>query len=384
MIALVLVTLAPASGARAANPNLSLFPASANLFIGGPAVNIGQIVGVVPGGPGLGSFGVTYTYDPTLVSIDLAPGPLLGSTGRTVSCATSRPFATQSRIACTSTGAQPGATGSGVLVNLTVHQIPGMRLRADGNSDKLAVLDTIPQTTSMLDVQAQPLVISRTADVLITVRALQGDVTANCVVDIYDEQAILGRFGVTPGDLLYSTLYDLIPATPDGQINAFDLQFVMARVGSTCDAPVPPEPPQTVNPDDVDDDNVSNGSDNCPTVYNPDQTNTDGNNAARHLGGQDLLGDACDSDADGDGYTAAQEAAVTPPKSDLSYCKIMRADVDGDGVVSILDLTKVAANFAQAVPPAPARNDQDGDNVISIQDIARQAAVFTQPVTACP
>jgi alpha-tubulin suppressor-like RCC1 family protein len=43
---------------------------------------------------------------------------------------------------------------------------------------------------------------------------------------------------------------------------------------------------------DTDDDGVVDCADNCPTVYNPDQGNLDG----------DSLGDACDCDADGDGY----------------------------------------------------------------------------------
>lgn len=39
---------------------------------------------------------------------------------------------------------------------------------------------------------------------------------------------------------------------------------------------------------------VANNTDNCPTVFNPDQANLDG----------DALGDACDNDVDGDGRTA--------------------------------------------------------------------------------
>ena len=58
-------------------------------------------------------------------------------------------------------------------------------------------------------------------------------------------------------------------------------------------------------------------------------------------------------------------------------CPIMRADVDGDGAVSILDLTRVAQYFTQSVPPAPARYDQDGDNLISILDLTQMAQVFT-------
>jgi pimeloyl-ACP methyl ester carboxylesterase len=88
------------------------------------------------------------------------------------------------------------------------------------------------------------------------------------------------------------------------------------------------------------------------------------------------------ADTDGDGYTDKQE--IDMGKDPSTYCNIMRADVDGDGAVSILDLAKVAVYFTQPIPPAPARYDQDGDNKISILDLARMAQVFTQHVSACP
>ena len=47
--------------------------------------------------------------------------------------------------------------------------------------------------------------------------------------------------------------------------------------------------------DDGDGDGIADGSDNCPNVSNPDQTDTDG----------DGIGDACDSDKDGDGFSVA-------------------------------------------------------------------------------
>ncbi len=55
---------------------------------------------------------------------------------------------------------------------------------------------------------------------------------------------------------------------------------------------------------------------------------------------------------------------------------IARADVTGDGVVSISDLGKVALWFGQDVPPAPASYDQTGDNKITIGDVGKQALVF--------
>ena len=384
-IALLAIALLAASSVPRAHSDadLALYPAWTNLFIGGPDAAVGQVVGVVPAGSGLGAFDITYTYDPALLDIDLAPGPMLGSTGRSTSCTPSQPAPNQARLVCSSSGAMPGAVGSGLLVLLTAHQLPGMTLRAEATSNLLAVFDTLPPTVSLIDTQGQTLTLSHTADVLITVRPLEGDVTGDCDVDIYDEQSILGRFGSVPGDGVYSSFYDLVPAVPDGQINAFDLQYVIDRVPSTCASPMPPQPPQTVNPEDADDDEISLGSDNCPNAYNPAQANSDGTNTSLGRAGQDSLGDACDADKDGDGYGAVQETGVTPPKSDLTYCAIMRADIDGDGVVSILDISSVATNFSQAVPPAPARQNQDGDTAISILDLAKQAAHFTGHVSDC-
>ena len=53
------------------------------------------------------------------------------------------------------------------------------------------------------------------------------------------------------------------------------------------------------NYEDSDGDGVPDITDNCPTVYNPDQADTDG----------DRIGDACDSDADGDGMPSTYEQA---------------------------------------------------------------------------
>ena len=133
---------------------------------------------------------------------------------------------------------------------------------------------------------------------------------------------------------------------------------------------------------DQDGDGVPDGVDNCPAVPNPAQTNTDGMNSSLGEAGQDNLGDACDTDKDGDGYLDATETALG--KDPLTYCKIMRADVDGDGTVSILDISKVAMSFGMLIPPAPERRNQDGDNAISILDLSKQASVFGQGVGACP
>jgi hypothetical protein len=87
------------------------------------------------------------------------------------------------------------------------------------------------------------------------------------------------------------------------------------------------------------------------------------------------------TDSDGDGYSDVRENGMGEDPG--AYCAIMRADVDDDESVSILDLTLVAGRFTDAIPPAPARYNQDIDLLISILDLTKMANVFTQPVTDC-
>lgn len=105
------------------------------------------------------------------------------------------------------------------------------------------------------------------------------------------------------------------------------------------------------------------------------------------------LGSNCDigayevdpNDSDGDGYSDALERLNGQDPYD--YCTVMRADVNMDGTVNVLDLSVVAAYFLQSVPPAPTRFDQGPppvDNRITILDLAKMAAAFLQSESSCP
>jgi hypothetical protein len=123
--------------------------------------------------------------------------------------------------------------------------------------------------------------------------------------------------------------------------------------------------------------------------------NTDGNNAAMNRGGQDSLGDACDDDVDGDGYTNAQEIALG--ENPLLYCVIMRVDYNGDHFVNGLDLNIMAKRWLQtytrvdppggvdvSVPMSVQRVDANGDLSINGLDLNILSQNWFKNVSMCP
>lgn len=107
---------------------------------------------------------------------------------------------------------------------------------------------------------------------------------------------------------------------------------------------IPPPPVPTDPPRDSDGDGVPDPIDNCPTIANADQTNSDG----------DTAGDACDTDDDNDGMPDAFETAngldpLNP--ADAS------GDLDRDGFTNLqefkagTDPNDPASNAATAILP---------------------------------
>jgi hypothetical protein len=80
-------------------------------------------------------------------------------------------------------------------------------------------------------------------DASITVRILEGDLNLDCSVDVADQQEIAGRYGTFFGNIFYDPWYDLEPALKDFDIDIKDVQKVFGRDGSTCEIPIPPQPP---------------------------------------------------------------------------------------------------------------------------------------------
>ncbi len=90
----------------------------------------------------------------------------------------------------------------------------------------------------------------------------------------------------------------------------------------------------------------------------------------------------CADDSVCNGYTDAQKIALG--KDPFNFCRIMRADVTGDGKVNIIDLSTTARYYGQVTPPAPARLDENADGKINILDLSLAASVYGQQVSSCP
>jgi hypothetical protein len=143
----------------------------------------------------------------------------------------------------------PGPTGSFDLayLNLIPVDLANTLKPADGNGIVTVIKDN---GCELADVFGHPVsgsagggLLPVCGDLAVTVRMLEGDVSLDCRIDLIDEQAIAFRYGATFGSTLYSSFYDLEPPQGDLDIDIKDLQKVFGRDGSTCQLPLPPQPP---------------------------------------------------------------------------------------------------------------------------------------------
>jgi hypothetical protein len=111
------------------------------------------------------------------------------------------------------------------------------------------------------------------------------------------------------------------------------------------------------NPD-TDGDGFLDSVDNCPTLKNGGQADTD----------SDGMGNPCDDDDDNDGLTDAQEAALGTSRTN--------PDTDGDGFLDPVDNCPTERNAGQADTDGdgmgnPCDDDDDNDGVLDSEDNCR-------------
>ncbi len=124
---------------------------------------------------------------------------------------------------------------------------------------------------------------------------------------------------------------------------------------------------------DADKDGVEDDLDNCPNVSNNGQWDRDGDN----------IGNPCDDDIDGDGFTNADEiTAGTRAWDKNDYPRDIKPDdVDGDGILNNVDNCPKKANPGQWDKDGDGignecDNDIDGDNFTNDEEIAANTLVW--------
>jgi hypothetical protein len=202
-----------------------------------------------PGGAGV-LRGPVDELNTSAVNPDCTPDPNAANNG---TCAQSLVLENLVHFGCVTAGQAAGPTGDFDLASLLL--IPHRDLRNDlfpgNNNGALMVLKD--NGCELVDTVGHPVTGSINGgltpvcgDLAVTVRILEGDLDLDCEVDLSDAQMIASRYGGFFGGLLYSKWYDLEPQYHDLDIDIKDVQKVFGRQGSTCQNPVPAQPP--VNP----------------------------------------------------------------------------------------------------------------------------------------
>ncbi len=202
----------------------------------------------------IGSFEFEVRYDTKLVSVDVSAGDLFNRPE--VSCESLRSEGSVN-FRCVTKGKPTDAPrGPGSLAKVRVRAQPDVYSKLIASQDNGVLTELLNQDCQLSDLQGHPIplndaggIIDPCGDTSITIRYLEGDIHADCRVDVIDQQQIAFRWGSHEGQLLYNSRYDLEPSSPklgDGDIDAKDLQTVFGRHGSTCKRPHPAQDP--VNP----------------------------------------------------------------------------------------------------------------------------------------
>jgi hypothetical protein len=199
----------------------------------------------------LAAFEFEVHYDETKVCVELIPGPEWTDPLNQVICliedsATKPQLEGVARIGCASKGKGHDIDELMALATVRVRPQPEVYSQAKPNQDNGVAVQINDVGCDLADEQGHGIPLFSCEDADITFRYLEGDVDADCDVDVADQQAIAFRWGTEKGSLIYRDFMNLEPsgAQSDADIDIADLQFVFGRHGSSCTLPHPPQDPQ--------------------------------------------------------------------------------------------------------------------------------------------
>ena len=214
---------------------------------------------------GVGAWEEQIKYEHKIVDIDAVPdNTWLESGGRIANC--SMTILTENWIltGCVTkddpaeAGMQLGPSGDGLIEMIYVYPDTNDLIYRDGfrpTKDNGVLTDIVDENCEVTDIYGEQIpgtlpggLTTVCADAHITVRMLQADLDLDCDVDVTDDQAIAFRYGSFFGLLLYDQWFDLEPKFADFDIDIKDLQFVFGRNYSTCQAPIPDDQADPLDP----------------------------------------------------------------------------------------------------------------------------------------
>ena len=240
-------------------------PPDACLVTKGTSANVGElaeklsatIVSPDPKAPSsfqqIAAFEFEVHYDSTKVCVDINEGPDWATAGAVCIIQDDQPDSKPqlegvARIGCVTIGKGHGIDDLAVIATVDIYPQPEVYSQAKPNQNNGVVVQINNVGCDLGDEQGNAIPLFSCEDADITFRYLEGDVSADCVVDAIDTQSIAFRWGTEKGSLIYKDFMNLEPSgtQSDNDIDINDLQFVFGRFGSTCKAPHPDQDP--VNP----------------------------------------------------------------------------------------------------------------------------------------
>ena len=205
---------------------------------------------VLTPGQEIGGFSFQVNYDPLKVCVELRRGP---AADQNMECEiedsiTAPALQGIAHMRCVPkskdvTGPNTKEEEGRQIAIIVIRPQPDLYSKLIAGKQNGIVVQLLNKGCKLFDLQGFVIPPVSCDDADVTIRFLEADIAADCIVDGFDTQLASFHFGTQKGSLLYLERLDISPPGGDGEIDINDLQFIYGRFGSTCEIPHPSQPP---------------------------------------------------------------------------------------------------------------------------------------------